>query len=63
MTIQYSLETSTQNLYNLSRLLLRWKGSVWQYIYKELLIWLIVYGIISAIYRSALTDGQRLQVL
>ena len=59
MTIQYSLETSTQNLHNFSRLLLRWKGSVWQCIYKELLIWLIVYGIISAIYRCALTDGER----
>ncbi len=44
---------------NFSRLLLKWRGSLWKTIYVELIIFLILYYIINFIYRFALNPGQQ----
>ncbi|KAK6748358.1 hypothetical protein RB195_001153 [Necator americanus] len=41
------------------KLLFRWRGSVWRAVYVEYLFWLAAYGILSCIYRFALTKEQQ----
>jgi len=41
------------------RVFLRWKGSLWKHVWDELLIYTILYFIISLIYRFALTEEQQ----
>uniref|UniRef100_A0A914W6N2 Bestrophin homolog n=1 Tax=Plectus sambesii TaxID=2011161 RepID=A0A914W6N2_9BILA len=59
MTVSYTLDVSTTNFMSFTRLLLRWRGSVWKAIYQELLVWLLLYFVLSAIYRFVLNDEQR----
>ena len=40
-------------------LLLRWKGSLWKSVWRELFIWLILYYVVRLIYDLALSDKQR----
>jgi hypothetical protein len=42
-------------------LLLRWKGSLWKSVWKELLIWLVVYYGIRGVYDFALSPTQRFE--
>ncbi|KAK2576473.1 hypothetical protein KPH14_005804 [Odynerus spinipes] len=42
-----------------TRLLLMWRGSLYKLIYRELLLFLIMFASLSAIYRHALTDPQK----
>uniref|UniRef100_A0A1I8EUB9 Bestrophin homolog n=2 Tax=Wuchereria bancrofti TaxID=6293 RepID=A0A1I8EUB9_WUCBA len=52
MTVSYHHQlASLSSLVNF-RVLFRWKGSVWKLIYKELLVWTILFLAISFIYRS-----------
>ncbi len=51
MTISYSG--------NLARLLVRWRGSIWKGVWKELLVWLILYFLIRLIYQFWLDDKSR----
>uniref|UniRef100_A0A914UH19 Angiotensin-converting enzyme n=1 Tax=Plectus sambesii TaxID=2011161 RepID=A0A914UH19_9BILA len=53
------LETSTSNLTNFKRLMFRWRGSIWQCVWKDLLIWLILYAMLSCCYRFILSDSDR----
>jgi hypothetical protein len=39
--------------------MLRWRGSLWQLIWPEMLIWWTVYACIAVIYRLALNADQR----
>ncbi|RCN38484.1 Bestrophin [Ancylostoma caninum] len=41
------------------RLSCRWKGSVWKAVWIQYVIWLALFGIVSAVYRFALTEWQR----
>ncbi|CAI4222364.1 unnamed protein product [Auanema sp. JU1783] len=59
MTVSYNLDVSQSSSLAFVRLLFRWKGSVWRSVYKELLIWLIMYYIVFFIYRYALNDQQQ----
>lgn len=44
---------------NFARLLLRWKGSIWKSVWKELTSFLIVYYLIRIVYRYMLNDQQQ----
>uniref|UniRef100_A0A0R3RKH2 Bestrophin homolog n=1 Tax=Elaeophora elaphi TaxID=1147741 RepID=A0A0R3RKH2_9BILA len=58
MTVQYNLDVSTSRPWTLFRLLFRWRGSIWKSIALELFVWLVLFAVISVIYRFALTSEQ-----
>ncbi|GMS82458.1 hypothetical protein PENTCL1PPCAC_4633 [Pristionchus entomophagus] len=59
MTVNYNLDVSNSSPFTLFKLLTRWKGSIWKAVWLEYLLWLCCYFIISAVWRYALTDDQR----
>jgi len=59
MTIIYQYKVATTSFYGFFKLLKRWRGSVYKLIYKEVIIFCILYTIISLVYRLALYPGQR----
>jgi hypothetical protein len=59
MTVTYSADVASSGYFTLSRLMLRWRGSVWQLVWHELLIWCMAYICIALIYRNGLNDTQR----
>ncbi|XP_059166252.1 bestrophin-4-like [Physella acuta] len=59
MTIIYQNRVATTSLGGFLRLLIAWKGSVYKLLYKELVIFLVMYATISMIYRLALTESQQ----
>uniref|UniRef100_A0A915KQP8 Bestrophin homolog n=1 Tax=Romanomermis culicivorax TaxID=13658 RepID=A0A915KQP8_ROMCU len=60
MTVTYSLECSSSNLTTFLRLLLRWRGSIYKLLFKEIIVYLCVYFLLSFIYRITLNDDQKL---
>ncbi|XP_073798674.1 bestrophin-4 isoform X1 [Danio rerio] len=59
MTVTYSRRVADARLGTFYRLLLRWKGSIYKLLYRELLIFTVMYCIISITYRCVLTEEQR----
>ncbi|KAG8438179.1 hypothetical protein GDO86_008755 [Hymenochirus boettgeri] len=59
MTVTYSNHVADAKLGTFSRLLLRWRGSIYKLLYQEFLIFISCYFIISAIYRLLLDELQR----
>ncbi|VDP47738.1 unnamed protein product [Heligmosomoides polygyrus] len=59
MTINYNLAVSTSKPWTLFKLLLKWRGSIWKAVILELAVWLMFYGILSIIYRTALSRDQQ----
>ncbi|VDM75248.1 unnamed protein product, partial [Strongylus vulgaris] len=59
MTINYNLAVSTSKPWTLFKLLLKWRGSIWKAVLLELVVWLMFYGILSIIYRTALSYDQQ----
>ncbi|CAI4227524.1 unnamed protein product [Auanema sp. JU1783] len=59
MTINYNLAVSTSKPWTLFKLLLKWRGSIWKAVILELVVWLILYAILSIIYRTALAPDQQ----
>uniref|UniRef100_A0A914VY79 Bestrophin homolog n=1 Tax=Plectus sambesii TaxID=2011161 RepID=A0A914VY79_9BILA len=60
MTVTYTLDVATSKFSSFTRLLLRWRGSLWKAVYPELSLWLILYFVLSAVYRFALNADQKL---
>jgi len=57
MTISYTLDVSRRTGWgSFIRILARWRGSVWKAVCIELTLWLIVYLLISLIYRYLLSS-------
>ncbi|KAF8372673.1 best-8 [Pristionchus pacificus] len=62
MTVSYNLDVSKKSWANAFKILFRWRGSIWRLVWKELIIWLVIYYAVMVFYRSEwiLTpDGQR----
>uniref|UniRef100_A0A914UNU4 Bestrophin homolog n=1 Tax=Plectus sambesii TaxID=2011161 RepID=A0A914UNU4_9BILA len=59
MTITYTLDVSSAKFSCFARLLMRWRGSIWKSVYRELGSWLIVYSLLSALYRMLLNKQQK----
>ncbi|CAI5449209.1 unnamed protein product [Caenorhabditis angaria] len=59
MTINYNKEIMNSHPWTFFLLLFKWKGSIWKAVYLETIIFLIVYGIISAIYKTVLADSNQ----
>ncbi|XP_068117522.1 bestrophin-4-like [Hyperolius riggenbachi] len=60
MTVTYSNRVADAKLGTFSRLLLRWKGSIYKLLYREFLIFVTFYFIISVTYRFLLDGQQRI---
>ncbi|CAI2351150.1 unnamed protein product [Caenorhabditis sp. 36 PRJEB53466] len=58
MTVSYNLDVSSASIISFLRLQLRWKGSIWKYLLKELFIFVFAFVFISSIYRSNLIIGE-----
>ncbi|XP_063802166.1 bestrophin-1 [Pseudophryne corroboree] len=60
MTVTYSNRVADAKLGTFSRLLLRWRGSIYKLLYQEFLIFIGCYFIISATYRLLLSEQQKI---
>ena len=59
MTISYQRDVASSTAGGFTRLLFKWKGSLYKLIYRELLLFLASYILLSLIYRQLLTDNQK----
>ncbi|GMT00886.1 hypothetical protein PENTCL1PPCAC_23060, partial [Pristionchus entomophagus] len=58
MTVGYMKIAATAKLGTFLRLLLRWRGSVWKGVWRELAAWLFFYNWISIVYRFYMRDTE-----
>jgi hypothetical protein len=57
MTISYSnLVFTSKGIGTFLKLLLKWKGSIYKMVWRELLIYMVLYASLSLVYRLALDD-------
>ncbi|WAR05255.1 BEST3-like protein [Mya arenaria] len=59
MTIIYQYKVASASFLGFFRLLKAWRGSVYKLIYKETIVFCVMYAIISLVYRLALNATQR----
>ncbi|XP_023671646.1 bestrophin-4 [Paramormyrops kingsleyae] len=59
MTVSYTLEVADARFAGFSKLLFRWKGSIYKLLYKEFLVFGLLYSFISVLYRCLLTPKQQ----
>ncbi|XP_051154261.1 bestrophin-4-like [Leptopilina boulardi] len=59
MTVSYQYEVASSTSGGFTRLLFMWRGSLYKLIYRELLLYLILFAGLSAIYRHVLTPSQK----
>ncbi|XP_037673050.1 bestrophin-4 [Choloepus didactylus] len=59
MTVSYTLKVAEARFGGFSGLLLRWRGSIYKLLYKEFLLFIALYALLSITYRVLLTQEQR----
>ncbi|XP_065528651.1 bestrophin-4 [Lathamus discolor] len=59
MTISYTLKVANSRFGGFSKLLFRWKGSIYKLLYKEFIVFVVLYAMLSIIYRQLLTEEQK----
>ena len=59
MTIIYQYRVATTSLGGFLKLLGAWRGSVYKLLFKELLLFTLIYAAISVSYRVYMSDSQR----
>jgi len=59
MTISYQRDVASSTAGGFTRLLFKWKGSLYKLICRELFLFLIVYSILGVIYRQFMTPTQK----
>ncbi|XP_078264223.1 bestrophin-4 [Rhinoraja longicauda] len=60
MTVSYTLKVADARFAGFSKLLLRWKGSIYKLLYKELIVFISLYSVFSVTYRYFLTPAQKI---
>ncbi|XP_067123463.1 bestrophin-4-like isoform X1 [Centruroides vittatus] len=60
MTVTYSLNVSKARLCGFAKLLLRWRGSIYKLLYREMIIFCGLYYSLSGMYRYILSPNQRM---
>ncbi|MBN3302311.1 BEST4 protein, partial [Amia calva] len=60
MTISYTLEVANARFAGFSKLLFRWKGSIYKLLYKEFIVYAVLYTILSLTYRRLLNENQKI---
>ncbi|XP_041936762.1 bestrophin-3-like [Alosa sapidissima] len=59
MTVTYTSKVANATFFGFHRLLLRWRGSIYKLLYREFLVFALLYTILSIIYRLVLTESQK----
>ncbi|XP_018558336.1 bestrophin-3 isoform X1 [Lates calcarifer] len=59
MTVTYSSKVANATFFSFHRLLLRWRGSIYKLLYREFALFVLLYTVLSLVYRFALTDDQK----
>ncbi|KAM6895708.1 LOW QUALITY PROTEIN: bestrophin-3-like [Xenentodon cancila] len=59
MTVTYSSKVANATFFSFHRLLLRWRGSIYKLLYREFLLFVLLYSILSIIYRLVLSEHQK----
>ncbi|XP_029969881.1 bestrophin-3-like [Salarias fasciatus] len=59
MTVTYSSKVANASFFSFHRLLLRWKGSIYKLLYREFLLFVVLYTVLSVVYRFVLTGHQK----
>ncbi|XP_042906011.1 bestrophin-4 [Parasteatoda tepidariorum] len=59
MTVTYSLNVSKARLCGFAKLLVRWRGSIYKLLYREMVIFCGLYYSLSLLYRYVFTENQR----
>ncbi|XP_058268861.1 bestrophin-4 isoform X4 [Hemibagrus wyckioides] len=59
MTVSYTLEVANARFAGFTKLLFRWRGSIYKLLYKEFLIFCFLYGLFSVTYRCVLNEVQQ----
>ncbi|XP_028833443.1 bestrophin-4 [Denticeps clupeoides] len=59
MTVSYTLEVADARFAGFSKLLFRWRGSIYKLLYKEFLVFCMLYAAISVLYRLYLDEQQQ----
>lgn len=59
MTVTYSLNVANAKLTGFSKLLTRWRGSIYKLLYREMAIYIGVYYCLSFLYRYILNEQQK----
>ncbi|KAI3366878.1 hypothetical protein L3Q82_009242 [Scortum barcoo] len=59
MTVTYSSKVANATFFSFHRLLLRWKGSIYKLLYREFILFALLYTVLSVVYRLVLYDDQK----
>ncbi|KAM9328418.1 bestrophin-3-like [Pholidichthys leucotaenia] len=59
MTVTYSSKVANATFFGFHRLLLRWRGSIYKLLYREFVLFALLYTFLSVIYRLVLSDHQK----
>ncbi|XP_023290549.1 bestrophin-4 isoform X2 [Orussus abietinus] len=59
MTVSYQYQVASSTSGGFTRLLFMWRGSLYKLIYRELVLFLFLFGTLSAVYRYVLTVPQK----
>ncbi|CAI5445640.1 unnamed protein product [Caenorhabditis angaria] len=59
LSYNYNYDLATSKSAVVFKLLFKWRGSLWQAIYWDLIIWITAYSIVSILYRFALSKNQK----
>jgi hypothetical protein len=60
MTISYQRDVASSTAGGFTRLLFKWKGSLYKLIYRELLLFEAAYILLSLVYRQLMTPNQKM---
>uniref|UniRef100_A0A8C7I4M4 Bestrophin homolog n=2 Tax=Oncorhynchus TaxID=8016 RepID=A0A8C7I4M4_ONCKI len=59
MTVTYSSKVANATFFGFHRLLLRWRGSIYKLLYREFIVFVLLYTLVSLVYRLALSDPEK----
>ncbi|XP_052495710.1 bestrophin-3 isoform X4 [Budorcas taxicolor] len=59
MTVTYSSKVANATFFGFHRLLLKWRGSIYKLLYREFIVFAVLYTAISLMYRLLLTGAQK----
>lgn len=63
MTVTYNNKVFTSDGFAvLFKLLLRWRGSIYKLVWKDLLLYVVIYASLSALYRLLLNETRKLEI-
>ncbi|XP_011784697.1 PREDICTED: bestrophin-3 isoform X1 [Colobus angolensis palliatus] len=59
MTVTYSSKVANATFFGFHRLLFKWRGSIYKLLYREFIVFAVLYTAISLVYRLLLTGAQK----